>query len=296
MSGANLIQRGLSPLRQNPWLALMGIIAVAVSLAFIAIFALIGSNMQSAVKAWSRDFQIIIFLNSPAGESTVRQWQTALGSMAEIEEVSYTSSTEALQQFRLRLGNDANLLQGLGADVLPASFILKLHPEFRNHHAVKQLVDRLAQKEEWRDLHYGTEWIERFDAVQRLMRMGGIIFGLFSMVSAFLLVANTIRLILYARRNEVELLLLLGATPLYIALPFLVEGAVFGGIGALIALALVALLYQIGLQQGLISLLQMLDVDHVTFLPPYWQAALIFAGIALGLTASLVAMRKLSKV
>lgn len=296
MSGANFFKRGLYPLRQHPWLALMGVTSIAVALTLIGLFVLISRNMQSAVQEWSRDFQIIIYLDPAPRESLVQQWQIALGSMAETQEVTYTSSTEALQRFTARLGSNAALIDGIGSDVLPASFVLKLHPEFRHRDAVKQLVSRIAQKSEWRDVHYGSEWIERFDAIRRLMRMSGIIFGVFLFVSAFLIVSNTIRLILITRTTEIEILRLLGATPFYIVLPFLFEGAVLGLIGGAVSLLLVYLFFQLGIQQGLISLLQLLGVGSPTFLPTAWQFGLIVGGILLGFFASFVALRRLSKV
>lgn len=296
MSGIDLLKRGLSPLRQHPWFTLMGVTSVAVALTMIALFALISLNMQRAVGDWSRDFQIVIYLDPPPNETVARQWQIALGSMAEIEEVSYVSSAEALQRFSIRLGNDASLISGIGNDVLPASFALKLRPDFRQRDAVKLLVTRIAQKNEWRDVHYGSEWIERFDAVRRLMHVSGTVLGLFLFISAFLIVATTIRLILLTRKTEIEILRLLGATPLYIGLPFLLEGGVLGILGGMVALSLVYLFYQVGLQHGLLSLLQLLGVERVAFLPPLWQFNLIIGGAALGFFASFVAMRRLSRV
>jgi cell division transport system permease protein len=296
MSGLNLLKRGINPLRQHPWFALMGVTSVAVALTLIALFALISLNMQRAVGDWSRDFQIVIYLDPPPNEAVARQWQIALDSMAEIEEVSYLSSAEALQNFSNRLGNDASLINGIGDDVLPASFTLKLRPEFRQRDAVKLLVNRIAQKNEWRDVHYGSEWIERFDAVRRLMHMSGTILGLFLFLSAFLIVATTIRLILLTRKKEIEILRLLGATPLYTGFPFLLEGGILGLMGGMVALFLVYLFYQVGLQQGLLSLLQLLGVERVVFLPFLWQVALISGGALLGFFASFVAMRRLSKV
>ena len=296
MSGIDLLKRGLSPLRQHPWFTLMVVTSVAVALTLIALFALISHNMKRAVGDWSRDFQIVIYLDPPPNVTVASQWQIALGSMAETEEVTYVSSSEALRRFSARLGNDAALISGIGDDVLPASFALKLRPEFRQRDAVQLLVSRIAQKTEWRDVHYGSEWIERFDAVRRLMQMSGTVLGLFLFLSAFLIVTTTIRLILLTRKSEIEILRLLGATPLYIGLPFLLEGGVLGLFGGTVALALVYLFYQVGLQQGLLPLLQLLGVERVVFLPPLWQCALIVGGAALGFFASFVAMRRLSQV
>ena len=296
MSGVNLLKRGLFPLRQHPWFTLMGVTSIAVALTLIALFALISLNTQQAVGDWSRDFQIVIYLDPPPSETAVQQWQIALSSMAETEEVSYVSSAEALQRFSTRLGNNAALISGIGSDVLPASFALKLRPEFRQRDAVKLLVSRIEQKSEWQDVHYGSEWIERFDAVRRLMHISGTILGLFLFLSAFLIVATTIRLILLTRKTEIEILRLLGATPLYIGLPFLLVGGMLGIMGGTVALFLVYVFYQVSLQQGLLSLLQLLGVERVVFLPPLWQIALITGGAALGFFASFVAMRRLSKV
>lgn len=296
MSLVDLLKRALTPLRQHPWFTAMVVTSVAVALTLIALFALISLNMQRAVGDWSREFQIVIYLDPPPSETVARQWQIALGSMAESEEVTYVSSAEALQRFSTRLGNDASLLSGIANDVLPASLALKLRPEFRQRDAVKSLVARIAQKNEWKDVHYGSEWIERFDAMRRLMQISGTILGLFLFLSAFLIVATTIRLILLTRKGEIEILRLLGATPLYIGLPFLLEGGVLGILGGTVALLLVYLFYQVGIQQGLLSLLQSLGVESVVFLPPLWQLGLIIGGAALGFFASFVAMRRLSQV
>lgn len=295
MPGIDLLRRGLRYTRQHPWLALTGMLTVASALTMIALFALVTRNVQGAVAGWSRDFQIVIYLDPPPAEGGARQWQTALGSMAEVQEVTFVSSEEALRRFRARLGNDAPLLDGIGNEILPASFELTLRPEFRSRSAIDALVGRIVQKNEWRDLHYGREWLERFEAVVRLARLLGTSFGLFLLGAALLIVANTIRLIFLSRRTEIEILRLLGATPLYIVLPFLVEGGTIGCVGGVVALLLTYGLYLSGLQQGLAALLHALGVEQVIFLPWAWQVALVLTGILLGLSGSLIALRRISR-
>lgn len=295
MPGIDLLRRGLRYTRQHPWLALTGMLTVASALTLIALFALVTSNVQGAVAGWSRDFQIVIYLDPPPAEGVARQWQTALGSMAEVQEVTFVSSAEALRRFRARLGSDAPLLDGIGNGILPASFELTLRPEFRSRSAIDALVGRIVQKNEWRDLRYGREWLERFEAVVRLARLLGTGFGLFLLGAALLIVANTIRLIFLSRRTEIEILRLLGAPPLYIVLPFLIEGGTIGGVGGVAALLLTYGLYLSGLQQGLAALLHTLGVEQVIFLPWAWQVALVLAGTLLGLFGSLIALRRISR-
>lgn len=291
----DLLRRAMRFSRHNPWLSAMGTATVAISLTLVAVFGLAASNARNAVADWSRDLQVVIYLDPPPSEALTKQWLTALRSIAEVDEVAYVSSDEALQRFRGRLGNDAMLLDGIAAGVLPASLEISLHPEFRNQRAITSLVARLRQNSDWRDIQYGRDWVERFDAVARLLRMIGTALGVVLIFASCFIISNTIRLMFLSRRDEIEVMRLVGATPLYINLPFLVEGTLQGAIGGVTAVAFGYGLYVAGVQQGLAVLLQAVGVNQVHFLPIGWQAGLVVTGGAIGLFGSLAALRKLSK-
>lgn len=291
----DLLRRALRYSRHNPWLSAMGTATVAVSLTLVAVFGLAASNARNAVADWSRELQVVIYLDPPPSDALTGQWLTALRSIAEVDKVTYVSSDEALRRFRGRLGNDAMLLDGVGTGVLPASLEISLHPEFRNQRAVTAFVERLKQNSDWREIQYGREWIERFDAVARLLRMIGTALGAVLIFASCFIISNTIRLMFLSRRDEIEVMRLVGATPLYINLPFLVEGILQGAIGGAAAVVLGYGLYVAGVQQGLTVLLQTVGVDRVRFLPLEWQLGLVLTGGAIGLFGSLAALRKLSK-
>ena len=138
---------------------------------------------------------------------------------------------EAYQRFKKRLGSDADLLEGLGAEVLPASLEIRLKPERRQE--TSAVVERLGRNKAFGELHYGREWLERFEAFLLLLRTAASALGGFLVLAALVIVANTIKLTLYARQDELEAMTMVGATALFIKLPYLIEGALQGLCGGI---------------------------------------------------------------
>jgi cell division transport system permease protein len=142
------------------------------------------------------------------------------------------------------------------------------------------------------DLQYGQGWLEKLEAFLLLLRVSGAALGGFLVFAALVIVANTIKLTLYARQDELDAMVMVGATSLFIKLPFLVEGALQGVLGGLTALGLSFLVFEVVLQKSLGSLLLITGIDTIHFLPIHWQIMLILGGGLIGLLGSLFALRK----
>jgi cell division transport system permease protein len=288
--------RALRNMRQSPMLCGAAVGTVAVALTILAFFAIVVLNVQKLTRHWSEDVQVVAFIDTAPEERLLRQWIADIRGLPEVEKVEFVSSIEALKRFKKRLADDADLLEGVDLDILPASLEITLNEDSRNRVAVSTLVSRLRQNTGLSDLRYGQEWLERFEAFVSLLRLAGAILGGFLLFAALFIVANTIKLTLYARRDELEIMALVGATPMFIKSPFLLEGALQGALGGGLAVAGAYALFQLFLRQGLDSLLLASGVERVTFLPMSWQLLLIAAGVLLGLTGSLLSLRKLVRI
>jgi len=198
----------------------------------------------------------------------------------------------AFERFRKRLGDDADLIEGLGEDVLPASLEISLEKDWRNESAIAAVVERLRKDHRFNDLQYGQGWLEKLEAFLLLLRASGLALGGFLVFAALVIVANTIKLTLYARQDELEAMTMVGGTSLFIKLPYLIEGALQGLLGGVTALALSFLVFEVLLQQSLGSMLLITGIDSIHFLPPIWQGLLIVGGGLIGLLGSLFALRK----
>jgi cell division transport system permease protein len=286
------LKRALRNMRQSPVLSLASIGTVAVALALLAFFAIAVLNVQQLTASWGENLAVTAYLDDVPDEKVIDGWIKDIKGYPEVAKVTFVSRQAAFERFRERLGGDADLIEGLGPEVLPASLEITLREEWRNESALTTVVDRLRKDHRFGDLQYGQGWLEKLEAFLLLLRVSGSALGGFLVFAALVIVANTIKLTLYARQDELEAMTMVGGTSLFIKLPYLVEGALQGFMGGLTALGLSFLVFQVILQKSLGSLLLITGIDSIHFLPPIWQGMLVFGGGLIGLLGSLFALRK----
>ncbi|MEN8729228.1 MAG: permease-like cell division protein FtsX [Desulfuromonadales bacterium] len=292
LRGGYFFRRALRNMQQSPVLSLASVGTIAVALALLAFFAIAVLNVQQLTASWGESLAIVAYLDEVPGDSIIKGWVTDIERYPEVDKVAFVSRDQAFERFRQRLGDDAGLVEGLGPDILPASLEISLADQSRNQAAVTAVVDRLRVDHRFTDLQYGQGWLEKLEAFLLLLRVSGAALGGFLVFAALVIVANTIKLTLYARQDELDAMVMVGATSLFIKLPFLVEGALQGLLGGLTALGLSFLVFEVVLQKSLGSLLLITGIDTIHFLPLLWQIMLILGGGVIGLLGSLFALRK----
>ncbi len=292
LRAAYFLKRALRNMRQSPVLSMASIGTVAVALALLAFFAIAVLNVQQLTASWGENLAIVVYLDDVPDEKIVKGWAKDIGTYPEVASVTFVSRKEAFERFRKRLGDDADLVEGLGPDVLPASLEISLADDWRSESVLTTVVERLRKDHRFDDLQYGQGWLEKLEAFLFLLRVSGSALGGFLVFAALVIVANTIKLTLYARQDELEAMAMVGGTSLFIKLPYLVEGALQGLLGGLAALGLSFLVFQLILQKSLGSMLLITGIDTIHFLPPIWPGLLIIGGGFIGLLGSLFALRK----
>lgn len=291
-----ILRRALRNMRQSPFLCFAAIGTVAVALSILAFFAIIVQNVQNLTAHWSEEVQVVAYIDTLPEERTLELWQRELRQLPPVQGVAFVSRQQAFSRFQKRMGQNADLLDGLNADFLPASLEITLKPAARNQAGVDQVLNHLRKNASFSDLRYGQEWLERFETFVSLLRVAGAILGGFLLFATLFIVSNTIKLTLYARREELEIMALVGGTSAFIKLPFLVEGAVQGICGGVLALGCSFGLFQFFLREGLGTVLLSSGVGQIAFLPLPWQGGLVAVGTGLGFFGSLFALRKLVRI
>lgn len=290
------IVRALRNMRQSPFLCAAAISTVMVALVILAFFALVVLNVEQLTRNWGREIQVTAYLEQALPEADILRKEQSIRALPEVSGVEFTSSQQAFENFRRRLGDDADILQGMSKDFLPASLTISLKSAFRNRAGVDKVISRLRQDRHFAELRYAQDWLEKFEAFLALLHAAGLVLGGFLLFAALFIVSNTIRLTLFARRDELEVMALVGATPGFIKTPFLVEGALQGAIGGALALLLSYGFYQLYLKEDLSHLLIASGIGQIDFLPPLWQSGLIVTGTCLGLVGSFLSLRKLVRI
>ena len=230
--------RAVANIRQNVLVNVLTIGTITLALLIIALFLLVFVNMERLADTMSNRVQVTAYFEQELSPQELTALKNSVLSIEGTSNVSYITKVEAVSRFRSRLKGQESLLEGIGREVLPASLEIALKRGNRDTESVEAYVGRLKKLPGIGEVQYGEEWVRRFSTFMNFMRLVGAILGGFLLLAVIFIVSNTIKLTIYARKEELELLGLVGATRMFIKAPFLIEGVIQGATGSLLTLTL----------------------------------------------------------
>ena len=145
-----------------------------------------------------------------------------------VEVVRYVSPYDAMAFMETKLGRQKNLLEGIQPAVLPPSFEIQLKKEYRNSTKIKEVVSHLKKIPQFEEIQYGQEWVETFSVLVHILRLTQWILGGLLLIAIIFITSNTLQLTISSRREEIEIMHWVGASPAFIRVPFYVEGLIQG--------------------------------------------------------------------
>ena len=285
-----ILQDALLNIRRSGWSGLASIATIAFSFVIVGIFLIITRNLGALVSEWKEQFQVTVFLEDGITPEQLTLLKKRIQSERAVKTMTYTSKEEALQSFKQELKGQESLLEGLGENPIPASLQLRIHDVYQTPEALRQFTASLGRLEGVEDVLYGQEWVDRLSAAVRMLRLLGMSVGLALGMASLLIVSNTIRLAVYARAEEIEIMRLVGATKLHVRAPFLLEGMIQGGLGAVVALLLLFGAYRATLWQLQLTPGEIFGMGVGSFLDPHWAVAMLVVGAGVGAFGSLISV------
>ena len=235
--------RALRGLAASPVTSVVATGTIALCLLLAGAFALLLVNMERVLSHFGEEVRISAYLSDELPPDAQAALVPRVRQLPGVESVVFVSKQAALERFRASPFGRASLLDGLDENPLPASLEIVLVPAQRNSQGVDALVERLRGLPGVDELGYGHEWVEGYARAVRLVRGIALALGLVLALATLLIVSNTIRLAVYSRRDEIEILALVGAGRVFVAMPFLLEGLLEGAAGGGLALACLALAF-----------------------------------------------------
>jgi len=219
--------------------SLIAVITIAAAMAVPGGFAVFAGNIERLLARWQESAELSVFLRDEASREQVRAVERAIDASGLAATRRYLSKGEALRRFRQDFPDLGAAAAGLDRNPLPASIEARLDPQRASAEAVDALAGRLAALPGVADVRADRAWLARVLTLMRIARaLGALIAGLLALAAAFT-VANVVRLATVARRQEIEIMQLVGAPAVYVRGPFVAEGVLQGGAGALIAVVAV---------------------------------------------------------
>jgi cell division transport system permease protein len=276
------IREGVRTITRNASLFLLSLLVAAISLFLLALFSLVTVNLYKSIELLDEKIEIIVFLDRTAN---VESLQENIEKLNGVNEVIFVSSEQALAELKNELQDTEEILNVFEENPLPASFRVKLESSFRNAEGLEEISSKIMLLSGIEETLYGGELVDQLKRVTRVIVLFDLGLLLIIIFSVIFVIFQTIKLTIFARSTEIEIMKLVGASNGFIAVPFTFEGVVQGFIGGIIAFLLTLVTYRVaGFFFG-----------NLYF--PHWWFLLgtIVGGIVFGIIGSSIAIRRFLK-
>ena len=276
------IREALAAFRRAPTLTVLSAAMIGLSLFVVGLFGIAAHNVRRVLDTVESRVQVVAYLRDGTAPDAVELALSEIRAYPEVLETLYISREQALEIARQQLTEFRELFADVEENPLPASFEVRLRPGQRAPDIVSKVAERIATYPFVEDVRYGREWVDKVFLLRRIAGAAAIVVGGAFAAVAVLIIGSAIRLAIFARRDEIEIMRLVGAKDGFIKRPFLLEGLITGLLGAGLALSLTYATYKVVFS----------SIFAIEWVPDTWVAAGLAAGGILGTLASSLALRR----
>jgi cell division transport system permease protein len=276
------VREALAGFRRAPLLTGLSAGMVGLAIFVVGLFGLVAHNLRLAVSQVESRVEVVAYLRDGADLNAVGEAQDQLRRMPEVLSIGFLSKADALEKARAELPEFQEVFTGLEVNPLPASLEIQLQPGSRDPLAVERVAQAAAAFPFVEDVRYGREWVDRLFMLRRIGFFSALGLGAAFSIVAALIIGAAIRIAIFARREEIYVMRLVGARDSFIRRPFLLEGALTGLLGGLMAVLLTFLTF--------LSVYRF--IFRVEWIPFTWVTAGVGSGMVVGLLASRLAVAR----
>ena len=277
-----IFNEAMRDLRRAGRVGLSAILLIALSLTALGGFWLLSLNLGRAIDQWGDRVRVVVYLKDEPAAGRLDDLMQRIEGVGGIQRLRYVSKAEALRTLKRSLGSQADIADQLPRNPLPASVEVTPDASITTPEGTRALVGRLAALPEVDEVQGGSQWVDGLAQFRRLFEGVGLVIGAVLALAAILTVTTATTLVLHLRREEMEIMRLVGATENVIRLPRLLQGMAQGLVASIVALATLEIAYALAVPRLEPLLPVTIGLERVTFLSPLQALALIGAGTMLG--------------
>lgn len=274
------LKRALRDIRNNFYLHMICVVTISLAVFIMSAFALFYINSTELLDAWRKGARVIAYAEGGLSNDAQADIKTEIKALDGVAAVEFVSKETAFDALKADIGEQSALLDGLDQNPLPDAFEARLSESFVNLEAIGALAANIASIEGVDDVEYAKKWLSQFAGVYKLFKITGLVLVAMFFIATIFIVANTIRLILYSRREEIEIMRIVGADEAFIKHPFYFEGLLLGFTGGMIGLIFLYLAYMSTVPNFTPEIL--MSFFEIQFIPVTFLVAFVICSMLVG--------------
>ncbi len=289
----NHCRRAVKDILNHRYLNSVSVVTISLAVLIAGAFILFFVNANDIVSSWQQGLRIMVYLKPGISEPALLDLRHQIQSMPQVQLFTYIPKDEALEKLKVQMRRQSALFENLRENPLPDAFEIRVAPPASSAESIESLALEIESLPPVEEVEYGQRWLGQFIHIINLFRLAGYtLAGLFFMAALFI-VANTIRLILYSRREEIDIMRLVGATDGFIKAPFFIQGTLQGAAGGILGLIVLFIAYAFissNLGPG-----PVLGFFQIRFLSPAVSAGVVLSSMFVGWLGCYLSLKQFLK-
>jgi cell division transport system permease protein len=268
---------------------------ICLSFLIVGIFVSLSNNLRYMAQQISKDMVVVFFLEKNMDASDRAVIEQELNNSSLVSRIQFISSEQALQNFLNKFPELEGIVENLETNPFPSSLEVTLKEKDFSYEETQPFLDKMKQISGIEDVQFNKDWVEKMQSLSRLARAVGFFLGGILILASFFIVSNVIKLNVFARKDEIEILRLVGGTNTFIRIPFLAEGIILGALGGMLSLLLLFIvirLFPVYLGSSLGVLNELISFRYLSFSQ---STAIISSGAIIGFFGSMSSLAKFLK-
>ena len=268
---------------------------ICLSFLIVGIFVSLSNNLQYTAQQLSKDMIVVFFLEKNMDDSDRATIEQEIKKSSLVKGIKYISSDQAMQNFLNKFPELKEIVDNLNTNPFPTSFEVTLSEKDFSYTETQPFLNKMKEMKGIEDIQFNKDWVEKMQSLSRLARAVGFFLGGILVLASFFIVSNVIKLNVLARKDEIEILRLVGGTNTFIRVPFLAEGILLGALGGILSLLFLFIVIRLfpvylGASLGILS-----ELINFRYLSLSQSIAIISSGAVIGFFGSMSSLAKFLK-
>ena len=286
-------KRALTDIVNNKFLHMVSIVTIALSVFIVSAFSLFFNNATDFLDAWRKGVRIIAYMSDNVPDSQRIELMETIRNSSGVAAIEFISKDDAYNDLKRKIGQQSSLLDGLDKNPLPDSLEIILADSYRRLEDIEELSQNIGGLPHVADVEYAQKWLYRFNGIYNLFKVTGLVLGSIFFIATLLIIVNTIRLVMYTRREEIEIIRIIGADEAFIKYPLFFEAVAqgfLGGVAGLLMLYLAFILTVPNLAQDTVF-----SFFEIRFISIKFSLTIVFCSMMIGWVGCFFSIRKFLK-